>query len=57
LDEVHRNYEQVERQISGIRQAADAASLVIRESSGSDAPLQSGVARWPGCSSSSLRTM
>ena len=45
LDEVHRNYAEVERQLAAIRQAADAASLVLRESSDSDAPLQSGVAK------------
>ena len=36
LDAVHRNYAEVERQLSAIRQAADAASSVFHESSGAE---------------------
>jgi len=43
LDAVHRNYAEVERQLSAIRQAEDAASSVLRESSQSDATLKLGV--------------
>ena len=45
LDAVHRNYAEVERQLSAIRQAADAATSVLRDPSESDATLEMGVGK------------